>query len=84
MEQLKALAKQNGFKLINLYEFGEDYAKTCLQWKEAFNFYSKELQSNGYDARFQKMWNYYLDYCAVGFETEHISVHQLTLQKIED
>ena len=83
VEQLKSLAKKHGFELTNLYEFGYDYAKTCLLWKEAFNDNSVELKQKGYDQKFQKMWNYYLDYCAVGFETQHISVHQLTLKKVE-
>lgn len=84
VEQLTLLANEHGFELNNVYEFGQDYAKTCLLWKDAFNHNSSELKQTGYDQKFQKMWNYYLDYCAVGFETEHISVHQLTLKKIED
>ena len=84
VEQLKTLAAEHGFEVNNIYEFGYDYAKTCLLWKESFNNHSFELQVNGYDQKFQKMWNYYLDYCAVGFATQHISVHQLTLKKIKE
>jgi len=81
--QLTGLAHEHGFELTNLYEFGQDYAKTCQLWKEDFNAHHVELLNQGYDQKFKKMWNYYLDYCAVGFETQHISVHQLTFKKIE-
>ena len=81
LTQLKEMAAQHGFKVSNVFDFGEDYAKTCQIWKQAFNKNSQSLSQMGYDARFQKKWNYYLDYCTVGFETKHSSVVQLTLTK---
>lgn len=82
--QLKSLAAEYGFNMPHLQEFGEDYAVTCQLWKKAFNRKSDQLLNMGYDESFQRIWNYYLDYCTVGFETGHISVHQLVLQKATD
>ncbi|HHS99904.1 MAG TPA: class I SAM-dependent methyltransferase, partial [Thiomicrospira sp.] len=83
LTQLKQLATEHGFKVENTYDFGADYAKTCQLWKQDFNKHSDQLLEMGYDTEFQKMWNYYLDYCTVGFETKHSSVVQLTLSKIQ-
>ncbi|BCN94358.1 cyclopropane-fatty-acyl-phospholipid synthase [Thiomicrorhabdus immobilis] len=83
LTQLKQLATKHGFKVDNVFDFGQDYAKTCRLWKQDFNKHSQTLLEQGYDKSFQKMWNYYLDYCTVGFETQHSSVVQLTLSKQE-
>jgi len=83
LTQLKQLAKKHSFKVSNVFDFGQDYAKTCQLWKQDFNKHSQTLLEQGYDAKFQRMWNYYLDYCTVGFETKHSSVVQLTLSKLE-
>lgn len=79
MEQLHTLADQHGFQVEQPLDFGQDYAQTCHLWKQNFNRQSQTLEKMGYDKAFQRLWNYYLDYCIVGFETQHISVYQLTL-----
>jgi len=83
LTQLKKLAAKHGFHIDNVFDFGPDYARTCQLWKQDFNKHSQTLLEQGYDAKFQRMWNYYLDYCTVGFETKHSSVVQLTLSKLE-
>jgi len=79
--QLKSLAQTHGLHWCNEFDFGQDYARTCSEWKQSFNHHSDTLVKMGYDAAFQRLWNFYLDYCAVGFVSGHISVHQITLQK---
>lgn len=81
LEQLQTLADEHGFVWQNCLDFGKDYAKTCQLWKRAFNQQSPLLQGLGYDKAFQRLWNYYLDYCYVGFDVGRISVVQVTLQK---
>jgi cyclopropane-fatty-acyl-phospholipid synthase len=78
LEQIRAAAGAQGLRLDEEIAFGRDYAKTCAAWKEAFNRQHEALERLGYDRPFQRLWNFYLDYCIVGFETEHISVRQLT------
>ncbi|MBN2646417.1 MAG: class I SAM-dependent methyltransferase [Thiotrichales bacterium] len=77
--QLESLAQAHGFVIQNQLDFGPDYAKTCQLWKQRFNQQSDRLNEMGYDTHFQRIWNYYLDYCTVGFESGQISVKQLTL-----
>lgn len=81
VSQVTNLVEDFGFAVEDIFEFGQDYGVTCQLWKHAFNRQSEALAQMGYDQRFQKLWNYYLDYCTVGFETNHISVHQFILSK---
>jgi len=83
VEQFSEMAKQAGLEVENIFEFGQDYAKTCQLWKADFNRQSEKLESMGYDNAFQRLWNYYLDYCTIGFETKHSSVHQFTLKQTQ-
>lgn len=80
--QLAELAAAHGFRISNQLSFGQDYAHTLWQWRQAFDAQRPALEKLGYDARFQRIWHYYLDYCRVGFETERTDVVQLTLEKI--
>jgi cyclopropane-fatty-acyl-phospholipid synthase len=80
VSQFEAMAREAGLEVGNVFEFGQDYAKTCQIWKSDFNRQSEKLEGMGYDKAFQRLWNYYLDYCTVGFETGHSSVHQFTLK----
>jgi len=77
--QFNEMANKAGLKVDNAFDFGQDYAKTCQLWKQDFNRHSEKLEAMGYDKAFQRLWNYYLDYCTVGFETKHTSVYQFTM-----
>lgn len=81
VKQLEDLAERHGFEIELNLDFGKDYAYTCKHWKKQFNLQSQALNESGYDSHFQRLWNYYFDYCTIGFETEHISVNQLVLIK---
>ena len=78
--QFSEMANKAGLQVDTAFDFGQDYAKTCQLWKQDFNRQSEKLEAMGYDKAFQRLWNYYLDYCTVGFETKHTSVYQFTLK----
>ena len=78
--QLHRLAEKHGFRVRNQLRFGQDYALTLQRWRQRFDQHRDTLEMMGYDAHFQRIWHYYLDYCRVGFETERIDVLQLTLE----
>jgi cyclopropane-fatty-acyl-phospholipid synthase len=65
----------------DLQDIGLDYALTLEHWRKQFNAVSDELESLGYDERFQRMWNYYFCYCEGGFLARSISTVQLTFRK---
>lgn len=72
-------ASQEGLTMQDCSFFGADYAKTLLQWDQAFNAAWHKIEALGFDARFRRMWHYYLHYCAIGFRTNRIDVGQFHL-----
>lgn len=61
--------------------FGMDYARTLGAWRERFLAAWPDVRALGFDERFRRLWNYYLDYCAAGFRGGAIDVVQLKLQR---
>ena len=60
--------------LTDSFFFGPSYAETIRRWDKAFAAHWPEIEKLGFDARFYRMWRYYLAYCEVGFETGRIDV----------
>jgi len=54
------LAKTNDLTVSNKISFGHDYGETLARWENSFNQVIPELETLGYDKRFQRMWLYYL------------------------
>ena len=76
---LKELSASAGLHLVEIRDFGSDYARTLRIWKERFNAAWPELEKMGYEGRFRKMWNFYLSYCEAGFDDGLIDVSQVHL-----
>ena len=60
--------------------FGGDYARTLLEWRARFLAAWPAIAGPGFDTRFRRIWEYYLGYCAGGFQAGVIDVgfHVLT------
>jgi cyclopropane-fatty-acyl-phospholipid synthase len=58
-----------------------DYAETLRRWREAFLREIDTVQRLGFDARFQRIWAFYLAYCEAAFDTGNTDVIQFTLRK---
>ena len=67
-------AKQQGFELVEHSSFGPSYARTLAEWRTRFLNAWPAIESLGFDARFRRMWEYYLTYCEVGFRSGLIDV----------
>ena len=76
---LKELSASAGLQLVEMRDFGSDYAKTLRLWRERFNAAWPELEKMGFEGRFHKMWNFYLCYCEAGFDNGLIDVSQVHL-----
>jgi len=61
--------------------FGLDYARTLAEWRERFLATWPEVESLGFDARFKRMWLYYLAYCEGGFRSGNIDVRHFAFQR---
>ena len=77
--RFRALAEQAGWRVVDDYAFGRDYAETLRRWGQDFAAAREALERGGYDAPFRRLWAFYLAYCEAGFRAGSIDVHQFTL-----
>jgi cyclopropane-fatty-acyl-phospholipid synthase len=54
--------------------FGASYALTLAAWSGRFQRAWPALRGLGFDSTFKRMWEYYLAYCQVGFESGALDV----------
>ncbi len=73
-----ALNRTGDLFLHHLEDLGASYAKTLHAWWETFNAQAGEVRALGFDDRFIRKWNYYLQYCEAAFAMRNISVVQAT------
>lgn len=73
--------KHTNMSIADVHDIGIDYAKTLKHWFETFSSQKSALLSDGYDERFMRMWQYYLNYCEGGFLERVISTVQLVARK---
>ncbi|GGB31194.1 cyclopropane-fatty-acyl-phospholipid synthase [Sphingomonas metalli] len=80
--RFRALAEARGLLWQDRTDFGQDYAETLRRWRLRFDAADRagRLPSR-LDARFRRMWRYYLMYCEGGFRGGGIDVAQVTLVK---
>lgn len=74
----RAINSTGDLSLVDLKEFGLDYAKTLSIWKEQFNNNISEIKKLGFDNTFIRKWNYYFSYCEAAFAMRNINVIQMT------
>ncbi len=72
-----------GLTLKGSVEFGQSYSDTLRRWHETFNDRWDEVAKLGFDARFQRMWNFYLTSCAGTFWGGNCDVTQITMTRPE-
>jgi cyclopropane-fatty-acyl-phospholipid synthase len=70
-----------GLRLVEQASFGADYADTLRRWHERFLARWPEIEKLGFDARFRRMWQYYLAYCESGFMSRNTDVVQMSLAR---
>ncbi|MBZ8131921.1 cyclopropane-fatty-acyl-phospholipid synthase family protein [Afifella sp. IM 167] len=80
-EAFEAKARATGFFLADAFFFGHDYAETLMRWEKAFLARWPEIEKLGFDARFRRLWRYYLNYCATGFSSGRVDVGQFVLER---
>ena len=80
--EFETRAQQAGLHVINKKAFGLDYAETLRRWRDAFLAQREQVLQLGFDDRFTKIWEFYLNYCEAAFEQGNIDVVQFTLYKI--
>ncbi len=66
--------------------FGLDYAETLKHWQSAFQaawpvIAELPAAKGRYDARFKRLWEYYLAYCEAGFRAKWTDVGQILIAR---
>ncbi len=74
-------AARAGLRLVQSEFFGSSYARTLQEWQRRFEAAWPNIKTLGFDEQFKRMWEYYLAYCQVGFETGVLDVGFFTLVK---
>lgn len=75
--QARAAGLEPGEALL----FGGDYAETLRRWRLRYAEVAAGLRSLGFDARFERLWNFYLAYCEAGFRAGSTDVMQVELRR---
>jgi cyclopropane-fatty-acyl-phospholipid synthase len=67
--------------VIDELSFGPDYAETLRRWRHDFMAQELQVLKLGFDAKFMRLWEFYLAYCEAAFDEANTDVVQFTLQK---
>jgi cyclopropane-fatty-acyl-phospholipid synthase len=73
-----ANAAEGVFVTEDWHNFGADYDRTLMAWRDNFDAAWPSLQAR-YDERFRRMWRYYLSACAAVFRSRRTHLWQLVL-----
>lgn len=76
-----AVAKRTDMQMLNFEDITAHYPETLRRWRDNFNAAFDKIEGEGYDQRFQRLWNLYLAYCEAGFIERRILVGQGTYAK---
>ena len=77
---LRGQAQRAGLTVQSVHAFGPDYAETLKRWNQQFHLCWDEIQQTaGFDARFKRLWHFYLSYCEAGFRAATTDVLQLEM-----
>lgn len=77
----KSLRRATGLSIARLTEIGPHYVPTLQAWRRRFHDRLGEVRALGYDARFTRLWDYYLASCEAGFAEGVIGNVQMTLAR---
>jgi len=78
---LGASSASAGLTMVQGDEIGLHYAETLRRWRIAMHANADRVAALGFDARFQRLWEFYFCYCEGGFLERAIGTAQLVLGK---
>ena len=79
LARFKAEASRAGLKVVDVFPFGKDYARTLRAWSQRQRKAEKEIRALGHDDGFLRNWQFYLGMCAAAFEVGRTDVYQVEL-----
>ncbi|AQR61981.1 SAM-dependent methyltransferase [Brevundimonas sp. LM2] len=80
--RLRPVVEAAGLGWDSVDRFGIDYADTLQAWDQRFQAAWGDIRRmGGFDARFRRLWRFYLAYCEAGFRSRRTDVIQLALTR---
>jgi len=76
-----SLGRVTDFSVRDVDSFGQHYVRTLRIWKDKFRQNRHRVEDLGYPESFQRMWEFYLNYCEGGFLEGIIDNHQIVLSR---
>ncbi len=77
----RCMKRHTDLRTVYLEDFTPHYSETLRRWRANFEAAADELERDGYDERFRRLWRMYLAYCEGGFTERRIGLIQATLAK---
>jgi cyclopropane-fatty-acyl-phospholipid synthase len=75
----RSLRRSTPMTVVDLEDIGRHYVETLQRWHANVDRHRSEITALGLDARFQRLWDLYLCYCAGAFAERHISDVQMVM-----
>lgn len=79
--EIRRHAEAAGLEVVDEFGFGADYAETLRRWRTRYHERQEAVAALGFDARFMRLWDFYLAYCEAAFDSGDIGLVQVTLRK---
>ena len=70
----------NGLTIKSYESYADHYSNTLAIWRKEFNKKWELIKTQGFDATFKRMWEFYLCYCEAGFKSKNIDLIQFSIQ----
>ena len=80
LKRFREEAARAGLKCMDVFTFGQDYARTLREWLVRFDARREEILAMGYSEAFIRNWRFYLGLCAATFAVGRTNVMQVELQ----
>ena len=80
-KMMEKQAQKVGLSISECFSFGSSYGTTLNRWHDRFIDNWRLIEALGFDGRFKRLWEYYLNYTAAGFQAGTINGGQFLLQK---
>ncbi|HEY0107475.1 MAG TPA: cyclopropane-fatty-acyl-phospholipid synthase family protein [Rhizomicrobium sp.] len=72
-------AERAGLKVLDVFGFGQDYARTLREWSARMRGAEGAIRALGHGDRFLRNWEFYLGMCAAAFAVGRTDVIQVEL-----
>lgn len=79
LERFKVEAERAGLKVLDVFSFGQDYARTLRAWSARQKAAEAKIRALGHGDPFLRNWHFYLAMCAAAFAVGRTNVHQVEL-----